>query len=651
MTRQLQWMCCLLAACVSVAPCPSAHALASANTADSDDELTKLSLEELGNIIVTSVSKKPEQLIDAPASIYVITHDDIRRSGATTLPEALELAPNLEVVRSSNSQWLISARGFNSSSGNKMLVLIDGRSVYTPLFSGVFWDTMDVMLSDIERIEIISGPGGTLWGVNAVNGVINVITRSAKDTQGGLISGGAGNSEHIASARYGGSVGDDLSYRIYAKTYDERNSELGDGSPVNDGWHFSHAGFRADWGKEGNGLSVQGNAYNGAEAQPEPGEISVDGLTIPYGQVLTSGANLSANWMHSLDAGASINVLSYFERTERNVIPVFNDKEDIYDLQIVHALAPIGAHALTWGAEYRRGDDVVNNGPYIAFLPASLNQKWQSVFAQDQWALRESLQLTLGARIERNIYTGNEFLPNARLAWHPDANSMLWGAYSRTVREPARLDRDTYYPTTAPFLLDGGPNVVSEIARVLELGYRAKPTANLSYSVTAYHALYDHLLTEELNATDTAVIFSNGMRGSTTGIEAWGNYFVSKTWRLSAGISTLREYVALYAPSATQESVYNPGQDPATSWQLRSSFDLPYQTELDLSLRHVDALSNPNVPAYNLLGGRIGWSPQRNLELSMTVQNLIGSGHVEFGPMATSSEFHRTVYFKAVLRF
>jgi iron complex outermembrane receptor protein len=259
--------------------------------------------------------------------------------------------------------------------------------------------------------------------------------------------------------------------------------------------------------------------------------------------------------------------------------------------------------------------------------------------------------LTIGARTERSLYTGNEFLPNLRLAWHPSQDSLLWSAYSRTVREPARLDRDTYVPGAPPFLLDGGPNVVSEVARVLEIGYRAQPSPNLSYSITLYHALYDHLLTDEINASETSIIFANGMRGATTGIEAWGNYLLNKSWRISAGMSTLREYVAYYQPSPLQVSGYDPGQDAPLSYQLRTSFDLPQQTELDLNLRHVAALSDPAVPAYTVLGGRVGWNPTHNLELSMTAQNLIGSGHAEFGPNTTRTEFGRTVYFKVVTKF
>jgi iron complex outermembrane receptor protein len=659
MTRPFRHACQLSAATLVATLCaaPFPVALAAAAPVSGAEELTGLSLEELGNIVVTSVSKKPEQLLDAPASIYVITHDDIRRSGVTTLPDALRLAPNLEVAQTSSSQYVISSRGFIGSAGNKMLVLIDGRSVYTPLFSGVFWDTKEVMLEDIDRIEVISGPGSTLWGVNAVNGVINIITRPANESQGGLIAVGAGSMQNTQSARYGGTFGSNsdgsggVSYRVYATTFDDRHTELGDGTPSNDGWHFGQTGFRMDWSQNRESLSVQGNAYNGAEAQPLPGEISISGFTINYGPVWTSGANLSVNWMHHMDDGASLNVMSYFDRTLRDAVPTFNDKEDIYDLQIVHTLAPMASHTITWGGEYRRGDDNVGNSPYIAFLPASLNQKWASLYAQDQWSLREALQLTLGARVERNIYTGNEFLPNVRLAWHPSSNNLLWAAYSRTVREPSRFDHDLYAPGSPPYLLAGGPNVVSEIARVFELGYRTQATPALSYSVTLYHALYDHLLTENIDFSIPDVVFGNGMRGSTTGIEAWGNYLLSKTWRISAGLSTLREYVNFYQPGATEQSVYNPGQDAPLSYQLRTSLDLPQQTELDLTLRHVAALSNPDVPAYTVLGGRIGWTPMHNLELSMTVQNLIGSGHTEFGSMATSTEFDRNVYFKAVARF
>ncbi|HEY8025621.1 MAG TPA: TonB-dependent receptor [Burkholderiaceae bacterium] len=614
-------------------------------------DLGRLSLEELGNIVVTSVSKKPESLSDAAASIYVITRDDMRRSGATSLPEALRLAPNLEVAQFSASGYAISARGFNSNSANKLLVLIDGRTVYSPLFSGVFWDVQDLMLEDVERIEVVSGPGGTLWGVNAVNGVINVITRSAQDTQGGLATTGIGNRERDSSVRYGGTADEGISYRVYAKTFDRDHTVAADGSPVDDGWHQSQAGFRVDWNRPGDRVTLQGDAYDGAEGQPAPGEVSVSGVTIPRGPVLTSGGNLTAHWDHILDSGSQLSVVSYFDRTSRNVNPTFADTLNTFDLQITQSFAPFGTQNVNWGAEYRHGDDYVASGRYFAFLPAKLEQTWASIFAQDEMALTPNLKLSGGVRLERNDYTGNEVLPNLRLAWKVSDTDLLWSALSRTVRAPSRLDRDAYIPAAPPFQLAGGPQFISEVAKVLEIGYRGQATRSLTYSATVFYSAYDHLRTATLGPSGRNAVFANGAEGRTAGVEMWGNYQAATFWRLSAGFSALRENLQFYPGSGLQFPQVYQGPDPAQWWSLRSSFDLSGQTELDVTVRHVGALSSPVVPAYTVASVRLGWTPRRNVEFSLVAQNLLGSAHGEFNDVAYRTEFARSVYVKFVGRF
>jgi iron complex outermembrane receptor protein len=345
--------------------------------------LADLSLEELGNIQITSVSKRGERLSDAAASVFVITADDIRRSGVRRLADALRLAPNLEVAQISASGYAISARGFNGTSANKLLVLIDGRSVYTPLFAGVFWDAQDVMLEDVERIEVISGPAGTLWGVNAVNGVINVITRSARETQGGLLPGGAGNRDKDAAARYGGPLGSDGSYRVYGMYFDRDHTGTASGATVNDAWHKSQGGFRADWSGASDALTVSGNGYVASEGQPLPGTIEVTGVTLPLGNVSLWGANLTGRWNRTLEGGSNVTVLGYFDRTYRDAPPSFSETLDILDLQLQHSLHPIGMHSLTWGGEFRYGIDHVTNAtflvpgpprPFFGFLPPAVNQ-------------------------------------------------------------------------------------------------------------------------------------------------------------------------------------------------------------------------------------------------------------------------------------
>jgi iron complex outermembrane receptor protein len=621
---------------------------ACAASAAEDISLADMSLEELGNIQITSVSKRPESLADAAGSVFVITAEDIRRSGATSLPEALRLAPNLHVARVSGSGYAISARGSNgstTSAPNKLLVLIDGRSVYTPLFSGVFWDVQDVMLQDIERIEVSSGPGGTLWGINAVNGVINVITRSAEDTQGSLVAARTGNFNTGAAFRYGGTAGASGNYRVFGKYSEHDNLSRADGSAVDDAWHKGQVGFRADWERSRGQVMIQGNAYRARVGQPEPGSISVSGTELALGTITASGVNLTGRWEHELGNGSNFSLQAYYDRTKRTIPPTLSETLDIIDLQFQHSLLPIGRHALTWGANYRHGRDRVDNTSSIfAFLPAHVNQNWSSLFAQDEITLRDDLQLTLGARIERNPYTGNEILPNARLAWKLAPDHLLWSALSRAVRAPSRLDADTRVPRDAPFLLDGGPEVRSEIAEVAELGYRGQPTADLSYSVTAFHTDYDHLRTVEIAPSGTFLVFANEMEGETSGIEMWGVYQLLPEWRLSAGYTAMKDRLRLKAGSDDAEGPSAVGKNPAHTWQLRSALTIGENRDLDIAVRHVAALSSPDVPAYTAVDARFGWRLQPNLELSLVAHNLLDADHGEYGAIATRSRIPRTVF-------
>jgi iron complex outermembrane recepter protein len=619
--------------------------------------LADMSLEELANIEVTSVSKKAERLADAPASIYVITAEDIRRSGAATLPDALRLAPNLQVAQNSASGYAITARGFNGSNNsapNKLLVMIDGRSVYTPLFSGVFWDTQIVMLEDVERIEVISGPGGTLWGVNAVNGVINVITRAASETQGTLVSVTGGNLGSNVAARYGGKLGEDGSYRVYVKQAEREHMRTEAGTAITDGWHRKQAGFRADWASDGERISVHGNAYDGATGQAAPGSLSLTGTTFNIDTISISGMNLTARWEHLLDDGGSFSVQGYYDHTKRDIPPIFGEKLDIIDLQFQHSLKRMGAHTPVWGLNYRYAmDDVSNNMPGIAFLPAQVDQKWVSLFAQDEIALRENVELTLGVRAERNPYTGTEFLPSARLAWKPAPEHMLWTAASRTVRAPSRLDRDLYIPSAS---LAGGPNMRTEVAKVYELGYRGQFSSNLTYSVTAYHADYDHLQTLALYppapSIPTAVVFANDMEGEADGIEMWGSWQVRSWWRLSAGFTHLNENLWLKPGGIDATAPQASGKNPERTGQLRAAFTLSPRHELDIAVRHVSALDSPDpVPAYNAIDARFGWKIQRDLDLSVIGYNLFGTQHAEYGPRQYRSVIPSGVFARLTWQF
>jgi iron complex outermembrane receptor protein len=624
--------------------------LAAAETALQD--LADLSLEELSNIEVTSVSKRAERLSDAPASVFVITGDDIRRSGVTSLPEALRLAPNLAVARSYANGYSISARGFNNSAGNKVLVLIDGRTVYSPLFSGVFWDAQEVMLEDIERIEVISGPGGTLWGTNAVNGVINVISRSAQNTKGVLIAANAGNTESGTAVRYGGTIGVDGSYRVYGKYVDRDHTSLADGGAVNDGGHIGQAGFRADWGRAGNQLTVQGDAYSGDADQPAPGMFNINGIS-RLNPISISGVNLSTRWIRRLDGGSNMTVQAYYDRTERNIRGTLDDTLDVVDVQFQHSLLPTEAHAVAWGADYRYGQDRVVNDDFVAFLPAKTDRAWASLFAQDEITLRENVRLTLGARAERNDYTGNEFLPSARLAWRVAADHLLWAAASRTVRAPSRIDREFFFPANGPpFLIQGGPEFRSEVAEVYEVGYRGQPSTRLTYSVTAFQTEYDHLRTLEIAPSGTFLEFANEMDGTTSGVEMWATYQATANWRVGVGFTTLSKDLRLKPGSdGLNGGVDAEGNDPDHSWHLRSTHDLSEQWELDAIVRGVASLPNPAVPSYIAVDLRVAWKSRGAMELSLTGQNLFDGGHAEFRDPLTRTEFGRAGFFKVVARF
>lgn len=631
--------------------------------------LADMSLEELSNLEITSASKRSEPLSDAATALFVITADDIRRSGATSLPEALRLAPNLNVAQINNNSYSVSARGFSGTSSNKLLVLIDGRSVYTPLFAGVFWDVQDVMLQDVERIEVISGPGGTLWGVNAVNGVINVITRSSLDTQGAMVAGTYGNQGHQASARYGGKLGDTSaqlsdgagSYRLYARHVNQYHTQLANGHDVDDTSQLNQAGMRADWGSARSRLMVEGQLYDGDHGQPRPGSIVISGLNFALGPIGIKGGHLLSNWTQQLDDGGEFSVQAYFDHTERVVPPTFSEKLDISDVQFQYMPPRSERQAWVLGGQYRLGQDRVDNSTYFGFLPADVNQTWTSLFAQDEITLHERLKLTLGTRLESNDYTGVEWLPNARLAWKLAPEHLLWTALSRTVRAPSRLDRDPYIPNfrspTPPYLLAGGPETDAEVARVFEIGYRGQPSPNTTLSVNWYRSLYDKLHTQELGTTRNYLIFSDRMRAAINGLEIWGSYQPMPAWRLSAGFSGLYQRFAI-APNSTDRANLSAarGKDPAQTWQVRSSWDAPHGHEFDVTLRHVSVLQSPDIPSYMALDLRWGWQVRPDLTLSLTGRNIMGSGHAEYAAtnintIATRSEIEPGVSLQAVMWF
>lgn len=625
-----------------------------AQTTLAANSFADMTLEELGNIEITSVSKKPQSLSDAAASVFIINSDDIRRSGASTLPEALRLAPNLQVAQSSATSYAITARGLNGSANsapNKLLVLIDGRSVYSPLFSGVFWDAQDVMLENVERIEVISGPGGTVWGINAVNGVINIITKSAKDTQGPLASVQAGNIGNNTAARYGGALGENGHYRLYAKSSNREDTELENGMDISDGWHRNQVGFRADWDFSTDQISLIGNAFEGDIGQPQPGSVAVTGTALQLDTISISGVNLTAHWEHLLDSGSKIHLQAYYDRNLRRVPPTFSDATNIFDMQFQHTLKPMGRHSLIWGANYRYSrDEFSNDSPIFAILPERENQSWLSLFGQDEIALKQNLDLTLGARVERNPYTGYEFLPDARLAWKVTPHHLLWAGVSRAVRAPSRLDADAFIPRDPPFLLRGGPDVRSEIANVYQLGYRGQINPKFNFEITTFYNDYDHLRTVEIDPSGAFLVFANEMEGRAHGFEMWGTYQVLPRWRISAGLTTLNQDFNLKAGSNDPVgSLATAGFDPSHTWQIRSTFNISHDKELNIFVRHAGELTYPDkVDEYTAVDARLGWQVRKDIEVSLIGQNLLGTEHAEYGSRLYRSELPRGVFLKLV---
>ena len=603
---------------------------APAQQPDTAAVLKKLSVEELMNVLVTSVSKRAEPLSRAASAIQVITGEDIRRSGATSLPEALRLASNLQVAQVDSRQWAISARGFNGTAANKLLVLIDGRTVYTPLFSGVFWDVQNLSLADIDRIEVISGPGATLWGANAVNGVINIITKNAGDTQGLLGSGGGGTELHgFGTVRYGGAAGSRVRYRIYGYGFGRDATTLPNGQEGRDDWHMGQGGLRLDWDASNiDSVTLQGDRYDGRSKQPSGNDIAI------------SGDNAVGQWSHTLSANADVRVKLYYDRTHRNIPGTFSEDLDTYDVDFQHHVRLGGRHDVVWGLSYRLINDNVGNTTALAFLPPHVVRRWFGGFLQDEIALvGDRLAASIGAKIEHNDYTGVELQPSGRVSWRMSPASTLWAAVSRALRTPSRIDREFYAPGQPPYLLAGGPGFHSEEELAYELGYRVQHEA-LAVSLASFYNHYHGLRSLERTNPPAAfpVVIGNGQEGESYGAELTADYRVTDRWRLRAGYTELRIHVWPNSTSTDTSRGNSENHTPSHQFSLQSSADLPAHLHLDGGFRYVSEIANQQVPGYAELDTRLTWQPTANLDLSVVGQNLLHRRHVEFGTPAARRE-------------
>src|SRR2546426_1238007 len=608
--------------------------------------LKKLSIEQLMTFEVTSVSKRPERLAQTASAIQLITAQDIRRSGASSLPEALRLAANLQVAQVDSRQWAISARGFNGTTANKLLVLIDGRTVYTPLFSGVFWDVEEVPLADIDRIEVISGPGATLWGANAVNGVINVITKDAKDTQGLLLSGGGGTEQRgFGTVRYGGALGSTVRARIYGRGFGRDATALPSGQDATDDWHLWQGGVRVDWGASpGNQVILHGDLYDGRISQASPAA-----------DIAGSGGNVMAKWSHTISEQSSLAAQLYYDRTHRDIPGTFGEDLDTYDVDLQHRAGLGARHEVVWGLGYRLINDRVANSPMLAFLPAHVTRQWFTGFVQDEIALiPDRLHVALGTKVEHNDYTGYEIQPSGRVSWRLSPSGTLWAAVARALRTPSRIDRELFarVSVTPPSFLAGGPGFHSEEELAYELGYRHQRGA-LALSVATFYSRYHGLRSvEQVNppAPDTLVI-ANGQYGESYGAELTADYLITKGWRVRAGHTELRVHIWPIPGSTDTSRGASESQSPDRQFFLFSSLDLPAHLRLDAGMRAIDDITRQQVPAYAELNAKLTWQPTSNLDLSLVGQNLLQDRHAEFGAPATRREIERGVYGLVEWRF
>jgi len=606
--------------------------------------LKTLSVEELMDIDVTSVSKRPEKISDTASAIQVVTSEDIDDSGASSIPEALRLASNLEVAQIDSRQWAITARGFNNVFADKMLVLIDGRTVYTPLYAGVYWDVQDTMMEDLDRIEVISGPGGAQWGSNAMNGVINITTKSAQDTQGGLlVAGGGTDLRDSVEARYGGEVGPGIYYRVYVKDFERNPSVDPDGTDADDAWRMGQGGFRMDWdAANGNQVTVQGDIYSGSETEAGAEDTQMN------------GGNVLGRWSRTFDNGSDLKLQAYYDHTYRSIPGSFIQSLDTYDFDFQHHLRVGNANDLVWGFGYRVVNDDIINTPANAFLPPDLVQATPSAFAQDEIAFCDGhIHVTLGSKVEHNGYTGVEAEPSVRTAWTPDKTQTVWAAISRAVRTPSRVDRDLFSPADPPYRVAGGPEVVSETLIAYELGYRVQVAAPFAVSLATYYNNYSDLRSlEPLNPPAAfPVVIDSGLRGSSDGAELTGDWRVNSRWRLRLGYTEMRVRSEFAPGTVDRTSSRSIAYDPHHQAELRSIWDLTADWNFEASLRYVSALSNQDVPGYTELNLQTSWRPNAAWEFSLSGENLLHSEHAEFNAPGSRREIPRSVYGKTSWRF
>ena len=635
--------------------------------------LTELSLEELMNVEITSVSKTPQVLSRTAAAVHVISNEEIRRSGAATIPDLLRLVPGVQVVRIDANKWAVSVRGFNDRFTNNLLVLMDGRILYDPLFSGTHWDIQDTPFEDIDRIEVIRGPGGTIWGSNAVNGVINIITKSAKDTQGGYVSGGGGDKERaFGEFRYGGKAGD-VPFRVYSKYTNRDDSPQG-----HDEWYAARAGGRADWDNGGDTrFTLQGDGYEG---QMEA-TITRWFRTAPLAVVEdvredASGGNVMGRMVREFNEKSDLQAQMYYDYTFRGSAHVELTRHTA-DLDVQYRFPAFDAQEVIVGGGYRVSwDETVPSlvAPVSVFIPADRHDDVWSWFVQDEITLIEDLlTLTIGSKFEVNDYTGFEYQPSASLAYFIDDKSTLWGSVTRAVRVPTPAD--VHSVTEFPSLLVGATTVTTrnrgqdefkaEEIISYESGFRTQFYDKVSVDLASFYSEYRDLRTAELygqeilNPFPTRLIqnvsLENNLEARTYGGELSLNYFVTKDWRLSGGYTYLYMHLTPGPTSDASEGVEK--RSPRHSAFAQSFIQLPWNWQLDSAIRYVDELRGLNVKSYVVADVRLAWQPRPDWELSLAARNLFATDHLEyiqplfFETFGLARRVESSVYGKVTVKF
>ena len=621
-----------------------------------DSDLSKyktMSLEQLTQIDVTTLSKEPERAFQTPAAIYIITGTDIRRSGATSIPEALRLAPGVEVERIDANKWSIGIRGFGTRLTRSVLVLIDGRTVFTPLFDGTYWEVQDTLIEDIDRIEVIRGPGGTIWGPNAVNGVINVITKSSKETKGMLATAGGGNEEQgFAGFRYGGGNGKDFSYRFYGKGFTRSPEVHSDGRNFDD-WRAAQGGFRMDWDRPGGAFTLQGDFYEELAGE----SVVADTYAAPYTQIVDanaglSGGNIMGRWEKKLRDGNDIQVQAYYDRTNRYEANI-GERRDTFDVDFLDRLRLPWRQTVSWGlgARFSHANDLeVVTG--LTFVPSRRTDELISGFVQDEISLVEKrLSLVVGTKLVHTNYTYVDAEPSARILWTPSESQTIWAAFTHAVRTPSDVEENFFLsgytgqtiaglPLLARF--NANPDFAPEQLNGSELGYRRLIGKNFGVGISGFYNHYHDLLDEEITGapfleTDPSPThyllpaqFGNGLLGDTKGVEITPEWRPATFWRLRGSYSYL--HMSLWKSPGSADVGTAPGivgSSPGHEAWIQSSFDIRKTIQVDLTWRYVSALPGELVPAYSTADARVGWRFKEQFELAIAGRNLLQPSHFE----------------------